>query len=164
MFDEYAKKLEELQQDVPKIFEKVAKKGAIKFVKEAKKLTDAEALVDTGAYKRNWNARDFIVAGSTSNGFAYAVECNNNMEYASFLEEGYVVKKDYFIPFDKMDKSKKTKAFIANFKSKYPNAKGFIRKAGRYKGKFIGRRAIDEVHYYCIKQLEKTLEKAIKGK
>ena len=26
MFDEYAKKLEELQQDVPKIFEKVAKK------------------------------------------------------------------------------------------------------------------------------------------
>ena len=36
MFDDYAKKLKELQQDVPKIFERVAKKGAIKFVNEAK--------------------------------------------------------------------------------------------------------------------------------
>ena len=48
MFDEYAKKLEELQQDVPKIFEKVAKKGAIKFVNEAQDRTDREGLVDTG--------------------------------------------------------------------------------------------------------------------
>mgnify|MGYP003291907463 CR=1 FL=1 len=39
MFDEYAKKLKELEQDVPKIFKKVAKKGAIKFVKEAKELS-----------------------------------------------------------------------------------------------------------------------------
>ncbi len=159
MFDEYKKRLKELEQDVPKIFEEVAKRGAIKFVNEAKNLTDAEALVDTGAYKRNWNAQAIEPLPEV-----YGVECKNNMEYASFLEEGYVVKKDYFIPFDKMDKSAKTKAFIAEFKSKYPNAKGFIRKAGRYKGKFIGRRSIDEARYYCLQQLEKAVEKAFKKK
>ena len=164
MFDEYKKRLEELQQDVPKIFEKVAKKGAIKFVNVAKKLTDAEALVDTGSYKRNWLARAFDIDGTGSNGATYGVECTNGKEYASFLEEGYVVKKDYFVPFDKMDESAKTKAFIAEFKSKYPNAKGFIRKAGRYKGKFIGRRSIDEARYYCLQQLEKAVEKAFKKK
>lgn len=162
-FDDFAKKLKELEQDVPKIFERTAKKGAIKFVNEAQDLTDQEALVDTGSYKRNWQAKDFIITGA-GDGATYAVECTNNKEYASFLEEGYVVKKDYFVPFDKIKGTKKAQNFIAQFKSKYPNAKGFIRKAGRYKGKFIGRRAIDEAHYYCIKQLEKAIEKAIKKK
>ncbi len=165
MFDYYKKKLEELQEDVPKIFERTAKKGAIKFVNEARKLTDQESLVDTGSYKRNWTAKAFdIDAGLSGVNNSYAVECRNNKEYASFLEEGYVVKKDYFVPFDKMEGTPRVKAFIAQFKSKYPNAKGFIRKAGRYKGKFIGRRAIDEAFYYCTKELNKAIEKAMKKK
>lgn len=157
-FKDFAKRLEDLQQDVPKIFEKVAKKGAIKFVNEAQDLTDAESLVDTGSYKRNWVAKAFDIGGLST----YGVECKNNKEYASFLEWGYVVKKDYFVPFDKIKGTKKAENFIAQFKSKYPNAKGFIRKAGRYKGKFVGRRAIDEAHYYCIQQLQKAIDKAMK--
>ena len=84
MFDEYAKKLKELQQDVPKIFEKVAKKGAIKFVNEAQDRTDREGLVDTGYYKRNWQARQIEPLPEV-----YGVECKNNMDYASFLEYGH---------------------------------------------------------------------------
>ena len=53
MFEDYAKKLEAIEANTSKIFEKVAKKGAIKFVKEAKERTDKEGLVDTGNYKRS---------------------------------------------------------------------------------------------------------------
>jgi len=84
LFDAYAKKLKELGEDVPKIFEKVAKKGAIKFVKEAQNRTDREGLVDTGAYKRNWRAKAIEPLPNV-----YGVECINNMEYASFLEYGH---------------------------------------------------------------------------
>jgi hypothetical protein len=84
LFDEYAKKLKELEQDVPKIFKKVAKKGAIKFVNEAQDRTDREGLVDTGAYKRNWQAKPIEPMPDV-----YGVECQNNMEYASFLEYGH---------------------------------------------------------------------------
>lgn len=84
MFDEYAKKLKELKQDVPKIFKKVAKKGAIKFVKEAQNRTDREGLVDTGAYKRNWRAQYIEPLPDV-----YGVECINNMKYATFLEYGH---------------------------------------------------------------------------
>ena len=87
MFDEYKKRLEDLQQDVPKIFEKVAKRGAIKFVNEAKDRTDKEALVDTGAYKRNWQATAIEPAPEI-----YGVECKNNMEYASHLEYGHKLR------------------------------------------------------------------------
>ena len=159
MFDDYAKKLKELQEDVPKIFERVAKKGAIKFVNEAKKRTDKELLLDTGAYRRNWHAKEIEPLPET-----YGVECINSMEYASFLENGYVIKNDYFVPFDKMEGTPKTKAFIAQFKAKYPNAKGFIRKAGRVKGKFIGKLSVEDAHFYCIEQLETALEKAYKKK
>ena len=84
MFDDYAKKLKELQEDVPKIFSRVAKKGAMKFVNEAKKRTDKEGLVDTGNYKRNWSAEAIEPLPEI-----YGVECKNSVEYASFLEYGH---------------------------------------------------------------------------
>ena len=84
MFDEFAKKLKDLEADVPKIFEKVAKKGAIKFVNEARNRTDKEGLVDTGAYKRSWSAQVFEMLPE-----GVGVECTNDMEYASFLEFGH---------------------------------------------------------------------------
>lgn len=84
MFDEYYKKLKDLEQNVPEIFKKVAKKGAIKFVNEAKKRTDKEKLVDTGNYRRNWNAEVIEPLPET-----YGVQCENNAEYASFLEFGH---------------------------------------------------------------------------
>lgn len=84
MFDEFAKKLKELEADVPKIFKKVAKRGAIKFVNEAQNRTDREGLVDTGAYKRNWRAKDIEPSPDV-----YGAECTNNMEYATFLEYGH---------------------------------------------------------------------------
>lgn len=76
-----------MQADVPKIFEKVAKKGAIKFVNEAKDRTDKEALVDTGAYRRNWQAKAIEPLPDV-----YGVECTNNMEYASHLEYGHKLR------------------------------------------------------------------------
>lgn len=173
MFDKYAEKLKKLEADVPKIFEKVAKDGAIKFVNEAKKRTDKEKLVDTSNYKRNWNAQAVEPMPET-----YGVQCNNSVEYASFLEYGYVLKKDVFIPFDEgsgiskktgkhwktkgMQGGPKTKEFIQKIKAKYPNAKGFKKKAGKYKGYFVGELAMGDARYYCIEELEKELEKAFR--
>lgn len=122
MFDAYAKKLKELKQDVPAIFEKVAKKGAKKFVNEAKDLTDLEKLVDTGAYKRNWHAEKIEPAPDV-----YGVLCENDMEYASHLEFGHK-----------------------------------LRNGKRWKGRFVGRRALDETHVYCINELDKEVIKAMK--
>ena len=84
MFNEYAKRLKDLGADVPNVFKKVAKKGAIKFVKEAKNNTDREGLFDTGNYKRNWIAQAEQVSPDT-----YAIEVSNPVEYASFLEYGH---------------------------------------------------------------------------
>ena len=123
-FDDFAKKLKELEQDVPKIFERTAKKGAIKFVNEAKARTDREGLVDTGAYKRNWTAEAIEPLPDT-----YGVECQNNMEYASFLESGHELRNGVW-----------------------------------WNGRFIGALSRDEARYYCIQQLYKAIEKAMKKK
>ena len=122
MFDAYAKKLKELEQDVPAIFEKVAKRGAIKFVKEAKNRTDAEKLVDTGAYKRSWHAQAIEPAPEV-----YGVLCENDMEYASHLEFGHK-----------------------------------LRNGKRWKGRFVGRNALDDTHVYCIEEFDKEVIKAMK--
>ena len=45
-----------IEDVVPKIFEKTAKKAGIKFVNEAKDKTTKEGLVDTGAYRNNWSS------------------------------------------------------------------------------------------------------------
>lgn len=122
MFDDYAKKLKDLHADVPDIFENVAKRGALRFRKEAVKLTDKEKLVDTGNYRRNWNAlSDLIMVGT------YAINAFNNVEYASHLEYGHK-----------------------------------LRNGGRWKGRFVGRRALDNTHFYCLEQLENELQKALK--
>ena len=83
MFDDYAKKLEAIEANTSKIFEKVAKKGAIKFVKEAKERTDKEGLVDTGNYKRSWQAEAFEPKKGV-----HGVICENTADYASHLEYG----------------------------------------------------------------------------
>jgi len=87
LFDYYKKKLEELEQDVPKIFEKVAKKGAIEFVNKAKDRTDKEGLVDTGYYQRNWQAQAIEPMSDT-----YGIKVANTAEYASFLEYGHKLR------------------------------------------------------------------------
>ena len=122
MFDDYAKKLKELHADIPDIFENVAKTGALRFRKEAVKLTDKEKLVDTGNYRRNWNAESGLIAPET-----YAIEASNNVDYASHLEYGHK-----------------------------------LRNGGRWAGRFVGRRALDNTQFYCLEQLENELQKALK--
>ena len=119
MFDEYAKKLKDIKANVPAVFQKVAKLGAVKARNEAVKIADEEKLVDTGAYKRNWHAEGVEVANDT-----YGVTLINSMDYASHLEWGHK-----------------------------------LRNGKRWKGKFVGRRAIDETRYYCLQKLDDMFEK-----
>lgn len=122
LFDYYAKKLKELNQDVPKIFKQTAKKGAIFFVKKATEITDQEQLVDTGNYWRGWHAEAVEVDDET-----HAISAINPVEYASHLEYGHRMRN------------------------------GKI-----WKGRFVGRRALDETAYYCVQQLDNALDKAYK--
>lgn len=119
MFDEYAKKLKDIQANVPAVFERIAKQGAVKARNEAVKITDKEKLVDTGAYKRNWHAEGVEVATDT-----YGVTLINSMEYASHLEYGHK-----------------------------------LRNGKRWKGRFVGRQAIDETRYYCLVKLDDMFQK-----
>lgn len=73
-----------IEDVVPSIFEKVAKKAGIKFVNEAKEKTDKEGLVDTGAYKRSWHAD----IGEIKQKF-WVIRGLNSMDYASHLEWGH---------------------------------------------------------------------------
>ena len=83
-FKDYAKKLEALGENVPKVFKSVAKRGAVHAENTAKKLTDQEKLVDTGAYRRNWNAEGVELEKDV-----YAITLQNSMDYASHLEQGH---------------------------------------------------------------------------
>ena len=87
MFEEYAKKLEKLGEDVPKIFKNVAQRGANHARKQAIEYTDEEKLVDTGAYKGSWNGTWAETSKDT-----YAIILQNGMEYASFLEDGHKLR------------------------------------------------------------------------
>lgn len=159
MFDDYAEKLKQLGADVPQIFKMVAKKGANHFETVAKQLTDKEKAVDTGAYKRNWNA-DVV----EFNNAEFGIVCMNSMEYASFLEDGYEIHRAHFVPFDVMQGSPKTQSLIASFKAKYPNAKGFIAKPRRFKGLKIGRRSIDNTEGWILLELRAEIEIAMMQK
>lgn len=86
MYDKFRKDLEKYSKDTSKIFENVAKKGAIEFVNQAKKLTAQEKLVDTGYYRRNWYA-DAMTYGDIN-----VVYCENSVEYASYLEDGHKLR------------------------------------------------------------------------
>lgn len=86
-FDDFAKRLEALEKNVPKVFKAFANKGAIHFVNKAKDLTNQEGLVDTGEYKKNWYAEVIEPEKET-----YGIVCGNSMEYASFLEDGHAIK------------------------------------------------------------------------
>lgn len=147
-FNNYAKKLEALGENVPKIFKAVAGRGAKHFVGEAVRETDRAGAVDTGAYRRNWNAE--VVEFEKGK---YGIVCTNSMEYASFLEDGYNIDKAHFVPFDKMQGSPKTNQIINSFKTRYPNAKGFIAKPRRFKGLKIGRSAVNDTEAYMLLEL-----------
>lgn len=159
MFDEYAKKLKDLGENVPVIFKNVARRGVNHFVKEAVELTDREKAVDTGAYKRNW-AGEVIEIGSGQ----YGIACMNSMEYASFLEDGYNIARAHFVPFDKMQGSPKTQQLISSFRAKYPNAKGFIAKPRRFKGLKIGKRAMIDTEGWAVIELQEELDAALMSK
>lgn len=172
MFDEYAKKLKNLGANVPQIFKMVAKKGANHFETTAKELTDKEKAVDTGAYRRSWNAD--IVEFSEGK---YSIVCMNTMEYASFLEDGYSIDKAHFVPFDAgsgiskrtgkywetkgMDKTPKTQKLIASIKAKYPDAKGFMAKPRKFKGLKIGRRSMDNTEGWVLLELRNEIDIAM---
>ena len=86
-FEQFNKDMHETEGVIPQIFEKVAKKGAIKFVNEAKNITDKEKLVDTGSYKRNWTG-DIANPGKKF----WTIKGFNPMSYASHLEYGHKIK------------------------------------------------------------------------
>lgn len=123
MFDDYAKKLEELHFNVPKIFKQVAKLGAEHATNKAKEITDQEKLVDTGNYKRNWGATAIELDEETQ-----GVMLENGVEYASHLEYGHRLRGG----------------------------------KGRYKGRFVGNRTLEDTAYFCLTKLDNALMRAIK--
>ena len=88
-FEQFNKKMHEIEDVVPQVFVKVAKRAAIKFVNEAKDITDKEKLVDTGAYKRNWTG-DIGITNADKK--SYKVIGYNPMKYASHLEYGHKLR------------------------------------------------------------------------
>ena len=159
MFDEYAKKLEALGENVPKIFDKVAKKSAINARNYAVETTDRLGLVDTGAYRRSWNGEAFNIDENT-----YGVALQNTMEYASFIEDGYEIRRPHFVPFDKLQGTPKANAIISSFKKKYPNAKGFIAKPRRFKAQKVGQIALNDTEGFALLELRKEIDVAMKAK
>lgn len=189
MFDDYAKKLKDIGENAPAIFKRVAGRGAVHFRNEAVKETDKAGAVDTGAYKRNWEA----VAVEFGND-EYGIVGYNGMEYASFLEDGYEIKEQHFVPFPDNDKAKKKKPkhttlsvtggkviskakaqggknsgggiqnFMREFRQKYPNAKGFMAKPRKFKGLKIGRSAMTDTEGWALLELRNEIEVAMTAK
>lgn len=123
MFDEYAEKLKDIKANVPAIFKRIAKDGAIHARNQAVKITKEEKLVDTGAYRRNWHAEGVEVATDT-----YGVTLINSMNYASHLEWGHK-----------------------------------LRNGGRWQGRFVGHRALEDTSWFCVNKLDEQFEKLYKS-
>lgn len=183
-FNDYAKKLEALNENVPAIFKQVAGRGAVHFRNEAVAQTDKAGAVDTGAYKRNWEA----VAVDFGND-EYGIVGYNGMEYASWLEDGYDIKKKHFVPFPDSGETKKTKKtplnvtggkviskakaqggkdsgggiqkFMREFRQKYPNAKGFIAKPRHFNGLKIGRKTMNDLEGWALLELQNEIDVAM---
>ncbi len=189
-FDDYAKKLKALDENVPAIFKQVAGRSAVHFRNEAVAQTDKAGAVDTGAYKRNWEA----VAVDFGNN-EYGIVGYNGMAYASFLEDGYEIKEQHFVPFpDNNEKAKKKKPkhtplsvtggkviskakaqggndsgggiqnFMRDFRQKYPNAKGFMAKPRKFKGLKIGRIALSDTEAFALIELQYEFDVAMTAK
>ena len=86
-FEQFNQAMHETEGVIPQIFEKVAKKAAIKFVKEAKTKTKAEGLIDTGYYRDNWTG-DISNPGKKF----WVIKGFNPISYASHLEYGHRLK------------------------------------------------------------------------
>lgn len=121
LFDDYAKKLKDLGDNVPEIFRKVAGQGALYSRNMAVKITNQEGLVDTGAYRNTWQAKRVQLNPNT-----YAIVLYNPQNYASHLEWGHK-----------------------------------MRNGKEWRGRFVGRRSLDETSAYCIEKLDDALDKAI---
>lgn len=157
-FKDFEEKFKALGENVPKMFKTVAGRSAKNFEREAVRETDRAKAVDTGAYKRNWNAEVIELNNE------YGIVCMNSMEYASFLEDGYEIRNKHFVPFDVMQGSPKTQSLIASFKAKYPNAKGFIAKPRRFKGLKIGRIAFNDTEAFALMELKEEFDIAMFAK
>lgn len=185
-FNDYAKKLEALNENVPAIFKQVAGRGAVHFRNVAVEETDKARAVDTGAYKRNWEA----VAVEFGND-EYGIVGYNGMEYASFLEDGYEIKEQHFVPFPDNEKAKKknpkhstlkvtggkvisrAKAqsgkdsgggiqnFMREFRKDYPDAKGFMAKPRKFKGLKIGRKTMNDLEGWALLELRNEIDVAM---
>lgn len=187
MFKAYSEKIQQLKENAPKTLEKLVKRGAIHYRNTAVKLTDANKAVDTGYYKRNWEG-----AAVQTDKETYQIVGYNGVEYASFLEDGYSIKKQHFVPFPDSDEKKeqskplelsgkvlhrekgskgartgsaKLNKFINEFRSKYPDAKGFMAKPRRYQGKKIGRQAMKDLRAWIKNEIERAVKHLLmKGK
>ena len=93
MFEDYAKRIENMGANAPKIFKTVALWGAKQAVNEAKEITDRYNKVDTGNYRLNWFAERIEPEKNV-----YGVQLENPVEYASFIEEGYKLKNGGRMP------------------------------------------------------------------
>lgn len=141
-FKDYAKKLEKIGENVPKVFKQVAGWGAKHAEKTAVELTDYEKLVDTGAYKRNWHAE------VVKDGENYGITLQNNMEYASHLEWGHKLRGD--IPY----------AVKRPYKIKRPRNM----EKGRYKGFFVGKRTLTDLEGWALIELRNEIDVAMTAK
>lgn len=141
-FNDYFKKLEALGENAPQIFKKVAKKGAIHARNEAVSNTDRLGLVDTGAYRRNWNGEAVQFDKNT-----YGITLQNSMEYASWLEEGHGLR-----------------GINENRKYKIKRPDNIDVPKVRYKGFFVGKLAMTDLEGWAILELQEELDIAMKAK
>ena len=140
-FDDYYKKLEDLGENVPKVFKQVAGRGAKYAEKKAVELTDYEKLVDTGAYKRNWHAEVI------KDGKDYGITLQNNMEYASWLEEGHGLR-----------------GVNENRKYKIKRPENIDVPKVRYKGFFVGKRTLSDLEGWALIELQYEFDVAMTAK
>jgi hypothetical protein len=134
-FDDYKKRIEAMGASVPKIFNAFSKQAAIHFRNEAVAETDRQGLVDTGNYRRNWNGQAF------KEGDDYGVICSNEVEYASWLEEGHGLRG--------INENRK-------YKIKRPNQIDIPKV--RYKGHFVGRAALEDTRATLLIEMDKELD------
>lgn len=159
--------LKTLKKDMPKQLEQMVVAEGVKFVKEAKRIVDAEKIYASRYYKKSFHSDD----GAKFEGNKIKVVIGNTANYASYIEKGF---RSHFVPgywqnnVFVYDRNAKKGMIVGSYKIKETKCKdGRIFKravpTGTVAGRWVIKRAIRQVKLTQKARFERKMKNFIES-
>lgn len=149
-FQKFVKDFKKMVNDYDKFTTDFLTKQGMRCLADTKRNTP----VDEGTLREKWE-----IGKVQKNGNEKFIEIFNNLEYASWVEDGYHQRKR-FVPIRVLTGTKKRNALADYIKQKYgEKAAGIMLKDKQIKGRHMARNALNKAQSRIAKQFEQELIK-----